>query len=254
MRPLLLFLGLAAPLWAAEKVEKRDIEATSGFWYEKVKHDGISPTITNGKNWVVFRNVKDYGAKGDGTTDDSAAIQNAINTGDSSGTRNTGSVFGSTGQPAVVYFPQGTYLVNSPLQNYIGTVLMGDPTNRPIIKASASFTGTYLLNGVDPRYTGLVAFYHEIKNLILDSTAMPSTKSMTLLEWGVSQGCQVSNVMFNMPVGATGHSGIATPGTGSPLIINDLQFFGGAVGVTLSATQYHLKNLYFKSSYPTKIS
>jgi glucan 1,3-beta-glucosidase len=251
MRTFLPLLGLAAAVRASTRVEiikENDIRAAGSFWYENIKHNGISPTIPNGKNWTVFRNVKDFGAKGDGTTDDAAAIQKAINTGDSSGTRDTGSVFGSTGQPAVVYFPAGTYLVKSPLKNYIGTVLMGDPTNRPTIKAAASFTSTYLLNGVDPRYSGLVAFYHEIKNLILDSTAMPATKSITLLQWSVSQGCQLSNVMFNMPVGSTTHSGIATPGTGSPLIINDLQFFGGGTGVTLSATQYHLKNLYFKST------
>ncbi|TVY68952.1 Glucan endo-1,3-beta-glucosidase [Lachnellula suecica] len=249
MRVSFILLGLAATVLAVARPEstQRDIEATGGYWYETIKHNGISPEIPNGKNWTVFRNVKDYGAKGDGTTDDSAAIQKAINTGDSSGTRNTGSVFGSTGQPAVVYFPAGTYLVKSPLQNYIGTVLMGDPTNRPTIKAAAGFSSAYILNGVDPRYTGLVGFYHEIKNLVLDSTAVSGTKTITLLQWGLSQGCQLSNVMFNMPIGAAAHTGISTPSNGSPLIFNDLQFFGGGVGTSLSATQYHLKNLYFKN-------
>src|SRR4051794_2796831 len=84
----------------------------SPFWYESVKHNGINPshpTIANGQNWTVFRNVKDYGAKGDGIADDTAAIQRAITTGDSAGNRESGR-FGSTGQPAVVYFPSGTYL------------------------------------------------------------------------------------------------------------------------------------------------
>lgn len=254
MRGFLSLLGLIAtalPCVSAEINQLGSTTATNGYWYANIKHDGTSPTITNGKNWTVFRNVRDYGAKGDGVTDDSAAIQKAINFGNSAGTRNTGSVFGSTGQPAVVYFPAGTYLVGSALQNYIGTVLMGDPTNRPVIKASSSFSATTLLNGVDPRYSGLVAFYHEIKNLVLDSTAVGTGKTITLLSWGVSQGCQLSNVQFNMPVGAAGHTGVSTgTGSGSPLIINDLQFFGGGVGVALAATQYHLKNLYFKSKLP----
>jgi glucan 1,3-beta-glucosidase len=49
------------------------------FWYEQITHNGISPFINDGASWPVFRNVKtNYGAAGDGTTDDSGAIQNAI--------------------------------------------------------------------------------------------------------------------------------------------------------------------------------
>ena len=42
---------------------------------------------------------------------------------------------GTTGQAAVVYVPSGTYVFESPLQLYVGTVLMGDPRNPPILKA-----------------------------------------------------------------------------------------------------------------------
>jgi len=152
-----------------------------------------------------------------------------------------------TGQPAVVYFPTGTYMIKSTISNRVGTMLVGDPTNRPTIKAAATFTGTYLLVGHDSRYTGLVAFFHGIKNLVLDTTAMPATKSITILEWGVSQANQLANVIFNMPVGATGHVGLTTPGECTQLLYNDLQFAGGGVGITLGVTQVHLKNVYFKS-------
>ncbi|KAK0644443.1 glycoside hydrolase family 55 protein [Cercophora newfieldiana] len=219
--------------------------ASGNYWYEKVQHNGMSPAISNGANWAVFRNVKDYGAKGDGVTDDTAAIQKAIDTGDSSGTRATGRSFGMTGQPAVVYFPAGTYSIKGTLSNRVGTILMGDPTDRPTIKAATGFTGNYLLVGHDTRYTGLIAFYHGIKHLVLDTTAIPSRK-IALLEWSVSQANQLSNVRFSMAPKAKDHTGIATTGPATELLYNDLQFVGGGVGISLSVTQIHLKNIYFK--------
>jgi glucan 1,3-beta-glucosidase len=143
----LLFVAFVAStlpaITHARGVEVQDFRANStGYWYETIMHNGVSPTIANGKSWTVFRNVKDYGAKGDGVSDDTAAIQKAIDTGDSSGTRATGTGYGMTGQPAVVYFPAGTYSIKSTLSNRVGTMLMGDPTNRPTIKASSTFTGT----------------------------------------------------------------------------------------------------------------
>lgn len=47
------------------------------FWMETIKHTGVSPFL-NDSSYTVYRNVKDFGAKGDGKTDDTAAIQAAI--------------------------------------------------------------------------------------------------------------------------------------------------------------------------------
>lgn len=46
---------------------------------------------------ITYINVKDFGAKGNGVEDDTVAIQNAIN------------------QKGSIYFPDGTYLISSPL-------------------------------------------------------------------------------------------------------------------------------------------
>ncbi|KAK0622666.1 glycoside hydrolase family 55 protein [Immersiella caudata] len=219
------------------------LAAASSFWYENIVHNGISPTIPNGHNWTVFRNVKEFGAKGDGVTDDTAAIQAAISTGDSTGRRDSPH-FGTTGQPAMVYLPSGTYLLTSAIRSAVGTVLMGDPTDRPTIKAASNFTGNYLVIGRGNRHAGLIGFYYGVKNLVLDTTGVPN-HNITLLDWGVSQNNLLSNVKFNMTHGATGHVGIGMPQICSSLIMNDLQFYGGGIGVLVTSTQYHLKSLFF---------
>jgi glucan 1,3-beta-glucosidase len=44
------------------------------YWLESIKHQGIAP-YDGDPSYPVFRNVKDFGAKGDGVTDDTAAIK-----------------------------------------------------------------------------------------------------------------------------------------------------------------------------------
>lgn len=86
-------------------------------------YQGTSPFLTNSSSYTVFRNVKDFGAKGDGITDDAAAINLAISSGGRvSGGKGAG---GTTGQPALVYFPSGEYLVGSTVQMFVYTQITG---------------------------------------------------------------------------------------------------------------------------------
>lgn len=59
------------------------------------------PLAPGGADYKFFRNVKDYGAKGDGTTDDTDAINRAV----SDGKRCGQGCAGTTTTGALVYFP-----------------------------------------------------------------------------------------------------------------------------------------------------
>lgn len=82
--------------------------ASSSKWVNQ------NPVSTGATDWI---SVKTYGASGDGTTDDTTAIQNAINAAMANG-------------GATIYFPAGTYVITSALtistsNNNNNIVLMG---------------------------------------------------------------------------------------------------------------------------------
>lgn len=45
------------------------------FWLQEITHQGTAAYNPNAATYQVFRNVKDFGAVGDGVTDDTAAIK-----------------------------------------------------------------------------------------------------------------------------------------------------------------------------------
>ncbi|ORX38303.1 pectate lyase superfamily protein-domain-containing protein [Kockovaella imperatae] len=213
----------------------------SGFWYENIQHNGESPFIPDGSNWTVYRNVKDFGAQGDGQTDDTAAIISAINFQDR-GPGGNGK--GTTGAPAVIYFPTGSYLISNSLPMYVDTIFMGNPIDRPGIVAASNFTNTTMITGFDPAFDAPTNFYMSVKNLILDSTQFDGSTELLLLDWGVSQATQLTNVLFRMPQGSE-HTGVSTVQGGSGTFMGNLEFNGGLVGINMNNQQYNVKDVKF---------
>ncbi|KAH7039787.1 pectate lyase superfamily protein-domain-containing protein, partial [Microdochium trichocladiopsis] len=80
------------------------------FWMETISQNGRAPFAPEG--YKVWRNVMDYGAKGDGTTDDIEAFNRAISDGERC---KTPRCVGVTTRPAIVYVPSGMYLISSPI-------------------------------------------------------------------------------------------------------------------------------------------
>ncbi|HIK15140.1 MAG TPA: glycoside hydrolase family 55 protein [Leptolyngbyaceae cyanobacterium M33_DOE_097] len=134
----------------------------------------ITPGTATDEN-IVFPadagvlNVKDFGAKGDGITDDTAAIQAALNA--------------YPNGKRIIYLPNGTYLVSNTLtwpagtpgtgNEYKNTILQGQSERGAVIKLKDAATG--FTNVATPKsviFTGPAPaqrFGNSIRNLTVDT-------------------------------------------------------------------------------------
>ncbi|PSS03376.1 exo-beta-1,3-glucanase-like protein [Coniella lustricola] len=216
------------------------------WWLQDIAHQGLAPSAESG--YAVFRNVQDYGAKGDGVTDDTAAINAAI----TAGSRCGQGCDSTTATPAIVYFPSGTYLISSSLLPDYFTQIIGDATDPPTLKASAGMTGFGLIDAnpyysSDLNWVSTNVFYTSVRNLIIDTTNVAATTACTGIHWPVSQATSLQNVVFNMPTTAgVVHVGIFME-SGSGGFISDVTFNGGAYGAQFGNQQYTMRNLEFNN-------
>ncbi|KAI0949266.1 hypothetical protein AcW1_008932 [Taiwanofungus camphoratus] len=217
------------------------------FWMQDITHQGTSAFNSDPSSYQVFRNVKDFGAAGDGTTDDTDAINNAI----SSGNRCGDGCGSSTVTPAVVFFPQGTYLVSSPIIAYYYTQLIGDAKNPPTLLASSSFSGIavidadpYIENGGGSQwYTNQDNFYRSVRNFVIDLTQMSASSSATGIHWQVSQSTSLMNILFEMSTASgNNHQGIYME-NGSGGFMGDMVFNGGRYGMYVGNQQFTVRNV-----------
>ncbi|GKT96563.1 glucan 1,3-beta-glucosidase [Colletotrichum tofieldiae] len=223
--------------------------AKAAYWMEDVEHQGISAYHPD-PNYKVFRNVKEFGAKGDGVTDDTAAINLAISSGQRCG---PGTCKGETTSPATVYFPPGTYLITGSIIDFFYTQIIGDPTDRPVIKAAANFptnTTLGLLDGNQYGANGLSwgatnVFFRQVRNLVFDTTAIPASAAALAIHWPSSQATAITNCAFHLAEGADSkHVGIFIE-EGSGGLMNDLDFYGGQYGANFGNQQYTLRGARF---------
>ncbi|RDW56742.1 pectin lyase fold factor [Coleophoma cylindrospora] len=252
------FTQLPRPLVIPSQ-EKR---ATSDYWVPLADH-GVPP-MGSDSSYPVYRDVTDaqFGAKGDGVTDDTAAINAAIAYGGNCG---EGCLSSST-TGTLIYFPPGTYLISTPINAYYYSQLVGDPNDLPIIKTSASFIGlgrmpqmtmlrviliyegaiqsdVYIPNdNGNEWYVEQSNFYRQVRNLIIDITDT-TTASAAGLHWQVAQATSLTNVLIMASVtdSTTTQMGIYTE-NGSGGFMSDCSLIGGKYGIYGGNQQYTVRD------------
>ncbi|KAF5855169.1 hypothetical protein ETB97_009769 [Aspergillus alliaceus] len=237
-----------------------------GYWLSSLGSKGQSPFAKSG--YQLFRNVRDFGAVGDGVTDDTAAINRAVTAFSLSDQSNSrcGKDCGSTSVGgAVVYFPAGTYLISTPIVQYYHTQFIGNPSSKPTIKGSKNFTGIALVDSDfyiprgdgDEWYINQSNFYRQVRNFVFDMTSMNWTNTDNNqtyvpagIHWQVGQATSITNCDFKMAVSTAEQSATAVGiymENGSGGMVADLTFTGGNIGFLAGSQQFTAINLRFTS-------
>lgn len=151
-------------------------------------------------NTLTVLNVKtDYGAVGDGSTDDTAAIQSAIN-----------AAKAVTGRQQIVYFPYGTYKITSTLVcantgvagQFTGVSLLGDGPLGTTLRWDGSTSGALLqiYNAKQYKVSGL----RFLNNVAMGTTIgvdMTGSQSGTTTGSGVWEHCLWENFSVGARIG-----------------------------------------------------
>ena len=212
-------------------------QAVSNYWVSNIQRQG---TVAFGDPaFKIYRNVQDYGAVGDGTTDSTNAINAAITDGNRCGL----GCDSSTVTPAIVHFPPGTYLVSKPLIQYYYTQFIGDAITPPTLKAAANFVGVAVIDS-DPYtdtgaswYTNQNNFFRQIRNFVIDLTSVPPSAGAGI-HWQVAQATSLQNIRFEMVQGGDNNKQLGIfMDNGSGGWMTDLVFNGGHYGAFLGNQQ-----------------
>lgn len=195
----------------------------------------------------VFRNVKEYGAKGDGVSNDTDAINRAI----ADGARCGKEADSCTIAPALVYFPSGVYRVARPIVSFYNTHLLGSASQRPVLSPLPHFEGIAVIdeNPYEPGgqnwYIPQNNFFRSVANFVIDLTSMPPTAG-TGIHHQVSQSTGLSNVHFEMVQGAHSQQQGIFMENASGGFMSDLSFVGGKFGAWLGNQQFTVRNVSFR--------
>lgn len=150
-----------------------------------------------------------------------------------------------------------TYLVSDSIIDLYHTQFIGDPTNKPIIRASPDFNqNTFGIIDANPYQPGGAlawnstnTFFRQIRNLVLDTTALPVQFRAVGIHWPSSQATAITNCDFILSqVPGNKHIGLFIE-EGSGGLLNDLYFYGGDTAAILGNQQYTARNVWFFNAH-----
>ena len=156
-----LHVGALVKFVSAEILSTGVVDATNVIFTGFKSQSGTVQDIADndGSDWIGFEpagigavamsvqdklretvSVKDFGAVGDGVTDDTAAIQAALDYQQAATVTNTSTTGQTMGRGPVVFFPEGVYLISATLNIKSAYAwLLGE---QAVLKKAGSFTGT----------------------------------------------------------------------------------------------------------------
>ncbi|KAI1468236.1 pectate lyase superfamily protein-domain-containing protein [Daldinia caldariorum] len=152
------------------------------------------------------------------------------------------------------YFPAGTYVVSSSIVSYYATNTVGNPNNMPVLKATAGFSGFGVIDGA-PCQTGgdlphgaTNIFWRQVRNFVIDLTAIPAATEATGIHWPTAQATSLQNIVFKMSSDeGIKHQGVFIE-SGPGGILNDLVFYDGLYGAVFGSQQFTVRNLTFSDA------
>lgn len=160
--------GSATPVAVYDNGVLKTSTATSlNFINTTIGSSGGAITVTAPSG--VFLNVKDYGALGNGTTDDSAAIQAAITAAKAS--------------KRSVYFPDGTYLIST-LGTQNGKVLLIGTGNSVLKGTFTYYDATFPISADTNTPTTPDSPYFSAQNMVFQSNSSDYGLKLSTIEQG----------------------------------------------------------------------
>jgi len=208
-------------------------QSSSGYWLENIEHGTLE-----GYSYEVFRNVKSWGAKGDGVTDDTDAIIKAMTW---LGVDNS-SLRPSAEYPATIYFPEGAYKVSRPLP--LATYCTEMIGNNATIKVGPDFAGGL---GVIESASSSENIYKTVRGLTIDMTGYKSSNGLSGIHWSASKGCSIRNVQIICGLAIQNNQGILIDKSGGGFL-SDISIAGGVVGLNVGGQQMTCRNISVKDA------
>lgn len=130
------------------------------------------------------------------------------------------------------------------------TQLIGNPKNLPVLKAATTLEALALIDGSpysnqngEPGWISTNLFMRQIRNLIIDGTAIPPTRGFQGIHWPASQATTIQNVKIRMNQSPNSvHAGIFVE-NGSGGHMADLDIEGGLYGMNIGNQQFTMRNI-----------